>query len=62
MTAKRISDEYGLQASAYPHASPEPVYAAKVVRIPHTKRASVEVRRFDSATLAHHTPLRQRKV
>jgi len=54
MTAKRVSDEYGLQASAYPHASPEPVYRAKVVRISHTKRASVEVRSFDGATLAEH--------
>jgi hypothetical protein len=30
------------------------VYGAKVVSIPHTKRASVEVRSFDGATLAEH--------
>ena len=53
-SSKRISDEYGLQAAAYSHASTEPVHGAKVVRIPHTKRASVEVRSFDGATLAEY--------
>lgn len=53
-SSKRISDEYGLQAAAYSHASPEPVHGAKVVRVPHTPRAKVEVRSFTTADLQAH--------
>jgi hypothetical protein len=53
-SSKRISDEFGLQGSAYSHASPEPVHGAMVVRIPHTKRAKVEVRQFEGPVLAEH--------
>jgi len=53
-SSKRISAEYGLQASAYAHASPEPVHGAIVVRIPHTPRAKVQERRFTTAELSEH--------
>ncbi len=53
-SSKRISAEYGLQASAYAHASPDPVHGAIVVRIPHTPRAKIQERRFTTAELAEH--------